>query len=177
MKRVRGSTLVGITLVALAGAAVVSAEGAAILAYWAPHNEIDEPPQLTRPYDCDDLYYKYRDVLLKLGARGLKIYTYGCIRHGQAESGQPRVNLSYSVPRERPGGPGIPAQRKSVTLKPGDPKSLTSDDCALLNNMRQTVIAAIASKIDAHGLDCGSSGGQKHFELTVETLLPVEEGQ
>jgi len=143
-------------------------------AYWAEHQEVDELDHLPKPYKCDDLFYKYRDILLRLGARpGIKIYTYGCVRAGHAAVGVPKVDLGYAVPRFTPTVTGLEARRQSVRLAPGEPKSLTADDCALLDDMRQTVIAAISSHIDDHAFDCGS---KKHFELVVETLVPLEPG-
>jgi hypothetical protein len=150
-------------------------------AYWAQHDEIDELGDLPHPYRCDDLYYKYRDVLLRLGAQpGMKIYAYGCSRAGQPASGTPRVDLTYAVPREMPvtgsGGVGLKAARATVKLAPGQPKSLTPDDCILLNDMRQTVLASFANSMNASSLHCNAARTSKHFALVVQTLLPVETG-
>ncbi len=152
---------------------------ASVPAYWAPHDEIDELDDLPHPYRCDDLYYKYRDVLLRLGAQpGMKIYTYGCSRAGQPASGTPRVYLTYAVPREMPqsgsASAGLKAARATVKLAPGEPKSLTPDDCVLLNDMRQTVLSSFANSINANALQCSAAKASKHFALVVQTLLPVE---
>jgi hypothetical protein len=160
---------------ALGAAAPAAAADTPVTAYWGQHNEVDELNQLPKTYACDDLYYVYRDILFKLGARPTKIYTYGCTRAGQAVSGTPRVDLAYSAPRDTQGRPGFHANRQSIRLAPGDPKSLTADDCVLLGDMRQTVIASIASKIDDHGLSCDSPKSKKRFELVVEALLPAED--
>jgi hypothetical protein len=160
-------------LAAVGAAAPASAADPPVTAYWGQHHEVDELNHLPKTYACDDLYYVYRDILFKLGARPTQIYTYGCTRPGQAASGTPRVNLAYSAPRDTQGRPGFQANRQSIRLAPGDPRSLTADDCVLLNDMRQTVIASIASTIDDHGLNCDSRKSKQHFELVVEALLPA----
>jgi hypothetical protein len=154
-------------------AAPASAGDAPVTVYWGQHNEVDELDHLPKTYACDDLYYIYRDILFKIGARPTKIYTYGCARAGQPASGTPRVDLAYSAPRDTRGQPGFHANRQSIRLAPGDPKSITADDCVLLSDMRQTVIAAIASKIDDHELACDTPKSKQHFALTVEALLPA----
>jgi hypothetical protein len=151
---------------------------ASVPAYWTPHDEIDELDDLPHPYRCDDLYYKYRDALLRLGAQpGMKIYTYGCSRAGQPASGTPRVYLTYAVPRELPvtgsGGVGLKVARATVKLGPGEPKSLTPDDCVLLNDMRQT-LSSFANSMNASSLQCSAAKNSKHFALVVQTLLPAE---
>ncbi|MGA8707075.1 MAG: hypothetical protein WB646_08825 [Steroidobacteraceae bacterium] len=164
----------GLAGVALAEDAAPNADpDAPVTAYWAEHEEVDELGKLPRAYGCDDLFYKYRDILLKLGVRpGIKIYTYGCTRPGQPASGTTKVDLTYDLPHPAP--TGFKAYHRSVTLTAGDPKSLTVDDCALLDDMRQTVIAAISNQVDAHGLDCGSGHHHKKFKLTVQTLVAAE---
>lgn len=148
-----------------------------VAAYWAEHNEIDELDRLPHPYQCDDLYYKYRDVLLRVGARpGMKIYTYGCIRQGKMTGDTPHVDLTYATPREMP-DPRSPAElqarRATVHLAPGEPKSLKPDDCALLDAMRQTVLASIAGGMDAQALPCDDRRASRHYGLDVPALLPV----
>ncbi len=147
---------------------------APVTAYWAEHAEVDELGKLSKPYSCDDLFYKYRDILLKLGVRpGIKIYTYGCNRPGQPASGTTKVDLTYALPHPAPAG--FKAYQRSIKLAPGEPKSLTADDCALLDDMRQTVIAAISSQVDARGLDCGNGHHHKKFELTVQVLVAADD--
>lgn len=178
--------LCAVGLAASLGTVSLSANAASPLtnsvpAYWAQHDEIDELDDLPHPYRCDDLYFKYRDVLLRLGAQpGMKIYAYGCSRAGRPASGTPRVDLTYAVPREMPvTGPhsvGLNAARATVKLAPGEPKSLTPDDCVLLNDMRQTVLSSFANSMNASSLHCSAARTSKHFALVVQTLLPVETG-
>lgn len=164
---------------ATSGAATTGA--GAVPAYWAQHDEIDELQDLPAPYTCDDLYYKYRDVLLRVGARrGMKIYAYGCTRGGKPGDGTPRVDLTYAVPREligsAAGGAAFKATLSTLKLGPGEPESLTARDCALLNDMRQTVLSSIANSMDASNLQCDSTRASRHFSLVVQTLLPAAAG-
>jgi hypothetical protein len=162
-----------------AGVATSAAPAAtAVPAYWAQHDEIDELQDLPAPYSCDDLYYKYRDVLLRVGARpGMKIYAYGCMRGGKPGEGTPRVDLTYAVPREligsAAGDAAFKATLSTIRIGPGEPKSLTARDCVLLNDMRQTVLSSIANSVDASSLHCDSARASRHFSLLVQTLLPT----
>jgi hypothetical protein len=161
-------------------ASAVSAAEPAQAAYWAQHDEIDYLDNLPRLYSCDELYYKYRDVLLRLGARpGMKIYAYGCLHDGSvAAKGRPHVNLTYEVPKALPpavsGQSGFPTKLATLHLKPGHPKSLDSGDCILVQDMRDTVLASFSSHIDTGGPNCSSThSAHRQFDLTVQTLLPL----
>jgi hypothetical protein len=148
-------------------------------AYWAPHDEIDYLTNLPRTYSCDDLYYKYRDVLQLVGARPAQIYSYGCAgTHGSATDA-PRVDITYSVPSALPtdvhGGSVFQANLATVRLAPGHPKSLDARDCPLLRDMSQTVLASFSAHIDASQLQCGSSdAAHSHFAVIVQTWIPAK---
>jgi hypothetical protein len=172
--RVIGYSVATVLLCAGLGAtAGAAAQDAPVTAYWAEHAEVDELGKLPKTYGCDELFYKYRDILLKLGVRpGPKIYAYGCTRPGQPASGSAKVDLGYAI--AHPGPVGFKAYKRAIKLTPGEPKSLTAEDCQLLDDMRQTVIAAISSEVEAHGLDCGTDHSHKKFELTVQVLIAAE---
>jgi hypothetical protein len=149
-------------------------------AYWAQHDEIDYLDNLPRLYGCDELYYKYRDVLLRLGARpGMKIYAYGCVHDGGvAAKVRPHVNLTYEVPKALP--PAVTGQSAFSTklvivhLRPGHPKSLDSGDCILVQDMRDTVLASFSSHVDTGGPNCSAThSARRQFDLTVQTLIPL----
>jgi hypothetical protein len=147
-------------------------------AYWAPHDEIDYLDNLPRTYSCDELYYKYRDILLRVGARPGQIYSYGCTSKQGAAEGTPHVDITYSVTNALPAqihsNSGLQARLATVRLSPGNPKSLDARDCSLLRDMSQTVLASFSQHIDASRLQCGSMpSAHPRFELVVKTLLPV----
>jgi hypothetical protein len=123
----------------------------------AAHNEIDYLDNLPRSYSCNELYYKFRDVLLTLGARpGMQIHAYGCTGIGEATAKQtPHVELTYEVPKAAPPGTlsksTFKAVVKTVEVGPGTPKSITSADCVLLDDMRQSVIKSLARDVISTG--------------------------
>lgn len=148
-------------------------------AYWAQHDEIDYLDNLPRLYRCDDLYYKYRDVLLRLGARpGMKIYAYGCVDdRGVTAKVRAHVDLTYAVPKALPATvstqSGLRAKLETVHLKPGYPTSLDSGDCILVKDMSDTVLASFSSHIERADPKCSSMHpAQQQFDLTVQTLIP-----
>jgi hypothetical protein len=157
-----------------------SASAATQLAFWAQHDEIDYLDNLPRPYSCDELYYKYRDVLLRLGARpGMKIYAYGCV-HGDrvASKVRPHVDLTYEIPKALPPSAVTPsslqAKLQTLHLGPGHPKALDTGDCILVEDMRQTVLASFASHFDTGDPHCSSTHSlSRKFDVEVQTLLPL----
>src|SRR6476469_6926434 len=65
-----------------------SSNAAAQPAAWLQHDLIVSLHNLPRTYSCDDLWYKFRDVLLEIGARAdYKILPYDC------NSRSPQVQL------------------------------------------------------------------------------------
>jgi hypothetical protein len=159
-----------------------SAAAATQPAYWAQHDEIDYLDDLPRLYGCDELYYKYRDVLLQLGARpGMKIYAYGCV-HGRSAAGnvRPHIDLTYEVPKALPPTvstkSALLAKLETVHLGPGHPKSLDTRDCILVKDMRDTVLASFSSYIHSDNPDCSPThSAHQQYNLTVQALIPLPE--
>ena len=65
-------------------------------AEWKSYDLLVDFRALPRPYSCDELWYKVRDVLLQLGARAyMTITPYGCgTTHGR-EARSPRVEVKF----------------------------------------------------------------------------------
>jgi hypothetical protein len=184
--RALASYIAGIGAVAAltvqSGRAEVAPANALQPAFWAQHDEIDYLDNLPRKYSCDELYYKYRDVLLRLGARpGMKIYTYGCTGSKGAESDRVHVDLTYEIPQLAPptvsAGSTLMARPETVAIGPGDPKALTQSDCVLLKDMRQTVLSSISQKIEATNAPCGGQHpGSNRFALRIQTAIAAKTG-
>ena len=148
-------------------------------AYWALHDEIDYLDNLPRTYSCDELYYKYRDVLLRLGARSdMTIYTYGCIGSKGAAADRPHVDLTYMIPQPVPpqlnSNSALRARLETIEIGAGNPKVLSESDCTLMDDMRQTVLSSFSKDIEVRGSRCGQGARQSEpYTLFVQTMIPI----
>ena len=150
-----------------------SSNAAAQPAAWLQHDLIVSLHDLPKTYSCDDLWYKFRDVLLAIGARAdYKILPYDC------NSRSPQVQLNFMLPQAL-----TPAQRqyadldatpKTVELEPGKPSTLKASDCDLVSQMNSYLFTAIPLKVVSSQLSCTASAkAQPHFELSVAALTPA----
>lgn len=148
-------------------------------AYWATHDEIDYLDNLSRTYSCDEIYYKYRDALLRLGARpDMKIYTYGCSGSKGAAADRPHVDLTYTVPEplspQFDSNSTLRARLETVEISAGNPKVLSEKDCTLMDDMRQTVLSSFSKDIEVRGSNRGQSRRpSKPYTLFVQTMIPI----
>jgi len=154
--------------------------GAAQPATWLEHNLIVNLNNLPKNYSCDDLWYKFRDVLLAIGARAdYKITTYQCGKDAGVQGRSPRVQLSFWLPKAltpaQQQWSDVSATPRTVKLQPGEPSTLTPVDCDLVSQMNALLFPAIPLKVVSSQLNCSaSSKSQPHFELSVAALTPVE---
>jgi hypothetical protein len=148
-------------------------------AYWAPHDEIDYLDNLPRTYSCDELYYKYRAVLLRLGARpDMTIYTYGCSGSKGAAADRPHVDLTYTIAEPIPpqfnSNSTLRARPETVEIGAGNPKVLSQSDCTLMDDMRQTVLSSFSKDIEVRGSRCGQGRRRSEpYRLFVQTMIPI----
>lgn len=170
---------VAIVMLATGNGAARASTPAPQRAYWAPHDEIDYLDNLPRTYSCDELYYKYRAVLLRLGARpDMTIYTYGCTGSKGAAANRPHVDLTYTIPQPVPSqlnsNSMLRARLETVEIGVGNPKVLSESDCTLMDDMRQTVLSSFSKDIEVRGSRCGQRGGRsKPYTLLVQTMIPI----
>ena len=144
-------------------------------AAWVAHDLRIDLHDLPRRYSCDDLWYKFHDVLLVLGARpDLKILTARCERGSRS----PSVRLQFSTPefvkRTSTRGIGIDAAAATIRLEPGHPASLNDADCELMRQIKDRLLAPVLQRIVSFNLACSappSRGGR--FNVSVQALKPV----
>jgi hypothetical protein len=149
-------------------------------ATWRPYDLIVDLHDLPQRYSCDDLWYKFHDVLLAIGARAdLKIVTYRCER-SQSESNarSPRAQLQFALPELLSPAQSRWAQLQATTttvrLAPGQPKSLQSTDCELLQQMKDGLLASLSQRIVSFDLACAAPHPARWpFHVTVQTLTPA----
>jgi hypothetical protein len=148
-------------------------------ATWRPYDLIVDLHDLPRRHSCDDLWYKFRDVLLAMGARpDIKILVYRCepgLTDGKARS--PRAQLKFSMPELLTPAQSRWAQLQAVTttvrLGPGHPASLLSGDCELLRQMKDGLLESLSQRVVSFNLACTASHSARWpFDVTVQALTP-----
>jgi hypothetical protein len=135
--------------------------------------------KLPKRYSCDELWYKFRDLLLAVGARpDMKILPYRCESPLGSSAYAPKVQLEFSVPQVVSGQAALSADMQAVTksirLEPGAPSHIDDQDCGLLRLMKSTLLSSIGVSIADFRLACGAPALSKPpFDLTVRALVPV----
>jgi hypothetical protein len=142
-------------------------------ATWMSHDLVVDLHDLPKQYSCTDLWYKFRDVLLALGARpDLHVLAYNCRTPTQAGTRSPSIHLRFSLPEILRGKDtrwaDVRAVESTVRIEPGRPSTLASSDCELLQQMRNTLLAELQARVVSDSLRCG---------LSVVTLTAKNAGQ
>lgn len=162
--------------VSLALAAGSAARPATTPAQWMPHELIVSLTDLPRAYSCNDLWYRFHDVLSAIGAREMRILTYDCSDTAAHAHGSPNVELKFQLP-----GPltsaqvrfaDVSANDSAVRFLPGSPRSLSGDDCELMRQMTAGLFGALGLHTDAR-FRCDAKTPAKRFAVTVRALLPA----
>lgn len=182
MYKFRQSMLAGVLLVltTLAGSAARAAPAApGQPAVWTPHDLIVGFEHLPKVYSCDDLWYKFRDVLRALGARpDMKILAYQCGKKLGQQAYSPQVHLHFSIPQvvghSEARWADVHVTSKTVHLGPGHPASITDSDCELLRQMKDDLLAALPDRVLNFNLACEAPATHWPFGVSVRALTPVE---
>jgi len=181
MTRLR--TLLGGLILAAAtavpAAAATSPVPAAGPAEWRTYDVLVSLRDLPRTYSCDELWYKFRDVLLQLGARAYMTLTpYDCGYVGGGEARSPSVEAKFALPWPLRGAARryaeVTAVTRSVRLQPGTPRSLQAGDCELVRQLQGTLLAALPVHVTASDFSCKAPGAS--FALTVSASLVASRG-
>jgi hypothetical protein len=159
-----------------ARAADDSPAGAA--AAWTQHDLIVNLQHLPKSYSCDDLWYKFRDVLSAIGARpDPKILVYRCGPGLGTLAFSPQVHLRFAIPQALPGAQArwadVNVTPKTVRLEPGHPASIDTSDCELLRQMKNGLLAALPDRVVSFQLACDAPPTRWPFNVAVETLTPI----
>jgi hypothetical protein len=135
---------------------------------------------LPRVYSCDDLWFKFRDVLLALGARqDIKILVYRCGRTAGALGHSPAVHLQFSRPELLKGPQSrwaeIEAASETISLSPGQPASLRDSDCELMRQIKDGLLPELTERLISFDFACARPRPSHWpFNVTVEALTPVD---
>jgi hypothetical protein len=162
-------------LAALVGASAAAAPVIAQPAEWMPHDMVIDLQNLPKRYSCDDLWYRFRDLLLKLGARPqMRIFAYRCEAALGDRARSPQVHLQFQLPEALHGKEArwadMRATETTVRLGPGEPASFDASDCELLRQIKDTLLADLSTPVVSYQLPCEAAKASRHFGLSVETL-------
>jgi len=142
-------------------------------ATWTPHELIVDLHNLPRRYSCDELWYKFRGLLLTLGARqDMEILPYRC------EANSPQVQLKFSTPRLLKGASvkwsELSAITRTVQIEPGSPEKLDANDCVLMSQVESSLLQYLDYPIVSSRLSCDAprEAGQPAFVLTTKVVVP-----
>lgn len=182
MYKLRQPVLAGV-LLALTTLAVTAARAAPTQvgqpAVWTPHDVIVSFDHLPKIYSCDDLWYKFRDVLRAIGARpDMRILAYQCgPKHGQLAY-SPQVHLHFSIPQAvghaQARWADVNVERRTVRLGPGHPASITAADCELLRQMKDDLLSVLPDRVLQFNLACEAPATHWPFSVSIEALTPVD---
>ena len=141
-------------------------------AVWIAHDTIVDLENLPKQYTCDDLWYKFRDVLLALGARpDLKITFYQCGR-------SPSVHLQFSLPRVVSGSDikyaSLQATNGTFLLRAGRPPTLRASDCELVRQIKETLLPELPVRVRSYRFTCEAPRAEaRQYRLSVQALKRV----
>lgn len=147
-------------------------------ALWRTYDMIVNFQSLPRTYTCDQLWYEFHGILLRLGAPlvGINILPYHCSPSPGGDMKSPSVQVRFQLPfLLQPGLKGAPftAVERPIRLSPGEPKTLHASDCQLFRQIDQTLLASLPVKAhDAH-FDC-SAPPPRSGEFAVTLTVPVD---
>lgn len=172
------AVIIGSFFVLTAAAADAAAAEAASRAHgarpavWIAHDTIVDLENLPESYGCDDLWYKFRGVLLALGARpDLQITLDQCGR-------SPSVHLRFSLPQVVSGPDtryaSLQAVDGTLVLAAGHPEVLHASDCELVRQIKDTLLRELAVRVRSYRLACEASPTEaRQYRLSIEELRPV----
>jgi hypothetical protein len=164
-------------LLALATLSASTPQLAASPAQWSDHDMLVELQKLPNTYTCDQLWYKFRDILSAIGAGpSPEITPLRC------NSRSPEVRVRFSFPRVLHGKfahyATVQAMSRTVDLRPGHPPHLEAPDCALVAQLDETVFRDLSIRVLGADLPCRDSRAhERSFNVTLETLQVVSDAQ
>ncbi len=175
MKRTR-ALLLALVLPLAGGAYAAAGAASAEPAEWRTYDLLVDFQDLPRTYSCDELWYKFRDVLRQLGARPYMTLTpYDCGYVGGGEARSPHVEVKFQLPQPLQGAATRYAQlsvvNQPVRLAPGAPRSLQAADCEFVRQLQGTLLAGLALHVTVADFNC--SAAHPSFALTLNAPLAV----
>jgi hypothetical protein len=181
MKRQGHAIAVAVCTLGLVGAAAAStgqnSPAAARPALWRTYDMIVNLQRLPRTYTCNQLWYEFHGILLRLGAwpYSVSILPYHCSPTPSGYLRSPDVEVRFQLPIFLSRGvKSAPAEaiERTVRLAPGEPKTLQPSDCQLLQQIEQMLLGSIEAHVDADHFDC-SAPPSRATNFNVTLSLPM----
>ena len=125
---------------------------------------------MSERYSCDDLWYRFRVILLSIGANpDLKVVPYHCDSHS------PKVQLQFSLPEPVNGAQArfadLRAVKDTITLEPGHPMPLDAADCELVRQIKDELLSELPVRVLSAELSCAAAPTtHTHFRLSLQAL-------
>ncbi len=166
-----------LVVMAVGAIPAIAAEPPAAPAVWLPYDMIVDLDGLPRRYSCNDLWSKFRDVLLTIGARpSMMIFPYRC------DSLSPRVHLQFSLPSAVHGAQvryaTVRVHDDTVRLAPGRPRSLDASDCVLVRQIKGALLTAVPVQVRSYRFTCiAPPSRHPPFFLSLRALVPAPTNQ
>jgi hypothetical protein len=150
-------------------------------ALWRTYDMIVNLQNLPRTYTCDQLWYEFHGILLQLGAwpYSVSILPYHCSPSPSGYLRSPDVEARFQLPIFLHGAAAKSAPAKAiertVRLAPGEPKTLETADCQLMQQITQTMLASIQAHVGEAHFDCaGPPARAARFSVTVSLPMAVK---
>jgi hypothetical protein len=178
--QVRFVTSMTTVLLSVASAATVcqaAAPPAQQPAAWMEHVVVVNLQNLPKAYTCDELWYKFRDSLLVLGARpDFKITAQQCSFKPGSQQRSPQVELHFYLAKAL-----SPAQARYAdvmvvpttgALEPNTkPHSFDKSDCELVRQMSELMLPAVPVTVGNKHFDCAAPGAAgERYSVSVQSF-------
>jgi hypothetical protein len=160
-----------------AASAVPKSAPAGRPALWRTYDMIVNLQNLPRTYTCNQLWYEFHGILLRLGAwpYSIDILPYRCSPTPSGYLRSPNVEIRFQLPIFLHGAvKSAPSQaiERSVRLSPGEPKTLQTSDCQLLQQIEQMMLTSIEARVVADHFDCAAPA-PRGVDFHVTLSLPM----
>jgi len=147
-------------------------------ATWMDHDVAVSLQNLPKTYTCDELWYKFRDMLLLLGAKSdFRITAQHCAFASGPQDRSPQVELHFSLAQALTAAQikyaTVMVVASTGTLEPNSkPHSFTKADCGLVQQINDLLLPAVPVTVVKKSLDCGAAGSG-NYNLSIQTLTPA----
>jgi len=148
---------------------------------WQEHKIELEYIGFTSHYSCDGLESKLELLLRQLGARpDSKVMTYGCDRGFGTPSRFPRATLKFATLKPAEAGAEAPAgtttvagRWRAVEIAPNRPFDLLDGDCELIEQFRDKVLPAFATRSQQLNIGCIPYQDNGPFDVRLQVFEPA----
>lgn len=166
---------------AMAASAVQKSVATGRPALWRTYDMIVNLQNLPRTYTCNQLWYEFHGILLRLGAwpYSVNILPYHCSPTPSGYLRSPNVEIRFQLPIFLQGAvKSAPAEaiERTVRLSPGEPKTLQTSDCELLRQIEQMLLTSIeAARVDEDHFECAAPPPRAaNFHVTLSLPMVVK---